>query len=204
MNITRTLIAAAIIATAITPSCKPDKPECDTAMRDTLEVRELRLKEREMALREREMAIMEREQQLGIGRNADSYTARMSSSNAGGAASSGSRATVKGGRTNYADQSNQVAYKKPVLDFPGQFPESSERLLTDDDVAHKSTFGMKVMLNEIYARHGYIFPDKDMKQHFAAESWYKGTEKSLSRIKLTPTEIQNIAFIKSYQNGGTH
>ncbi len=197
MNITRTLIAAAIIATAITPSCKPDKPECDTAMRDSLQVRELRLKEREMALREREMAVMEREQQLGIGKNAGSYTARMSSSNAGIAAGD-NRATVKGGRKDYSEKTSEMAYKKPVLDFPGQFPESSERVLTDDDLEHKSAFGKKIMLNEIYARHGYIFPDKDMKKHFAGESWYKGTEKSLGKIQLTPTEIQNIAFIKAH------
>lgn len=209
MNYQRILLctaAAAVLFLAFLslPSCKPDEKECDTALRDTLELREIRLKEREMALREREMAILEREQQLGIGGQRDSYTTRMNSANAGASAVGGARANVKGGRTSYAEPTNQAAYKKPILAFPGQFPESSERLLTEDDVSHKSAHGIKVMLNEIYARHGYIFQEKDLKKHFAGESWYKGTERSMGKLNLTPTEIQNIAFIKQYQSEAAH
>ena len=52
------------------------------------------------------------------------------------------------------------------------------------------------MLNEIYARHGYIFREKDMRKHFAREKWYKGKEKNMSKISLSPNEVQNVAFIK--------
>ena len=89
--------------------------------------------------------------------------------------------------------------KKKTSHLPGQFPESSERLLTEKDVEHQTPWGMKVMLNEIYARQGYIFKDADLRKHFAKEKWYKGKERSLSKIKLTQTEVQNIDFIKKYQ-----
>ncbi len=189
--------AAGIITISFsTPSCKPDKPECDTAFQDTLKMREMRLQEREMALREREMAVMERERALGM--SATSSGSYQASTGGKPMAENSGRQTVKGGRNNYTEGNNQVAYKKPVLDFPGQFPESSERALTEDDMEHKSAFGKKIMLNEIYARHGYIFPDKDLVKHFAGESWYKGTEKSLGKIKLTPMEVQNVAFIRKH------
>jgi len=88
--------------------------------------------------------------------------------------------------------------KKTSL-LPGQFPESSERLLTEKDVEHQTPWGMKVMMNEIYARQGFIFRDAELRRHFAKEKWYRGRERLLNKIKLTPLEVQNIAFIKKYQ-----
>lgn len=81
----------------------------------------------------------------------------------------------------------------------GQYPESSERLLTEKDVEHVTPWGMKVMMNEIYARHGLVFKDAAMRKHFRKEKWYKGTEKNMKKVKLSDTEIQNIAFIRQHQ-----
>lgn len=81
----------------------------------------------------------------------------------------------------------------------GQYPESSERLLTEKDIEHVTPWGMKVMLNEIYARHGFVFKDATLKKHFRKERWYKGTERNMKNIKLTDTEIQNVAFLKQHQ-----
>jgi hypothetical protein len=82
--------------------------------------------------------------------------------------------------------------------FPGQFPESSERLLTEKDMEHRTPWGLKVMQNEIYARHGYIFKDAALRKHFRKEKWYKGKENNMNNIKLTPIEKQNIDFIKEH------
>lgn len=203
MNTTRLFLPVAFFflfsIAATLPACRPDEKQCDTALQDSLNVREIRLKEREMALREREMAVAEKEQALGI--RTSSPDAGSSAESASGTAmnDNGGRQTVKGGRTDYSEREQKAAYKKPVLANPGQFPESSERLLTADDLVHKSAFGKRVMLNEIYARHGFIFTEPDMKKHFNGESWYKGTEKSMAKLKLTATELQNVAFIRSHQ-----
>jgi hypothetical protein len=92
----------------------------------------------------------------------------------------------------------KVTRSNSISAFPGQFPESSERVLTDKDMEHRTPWGLKVMQNEIYARHGYIFKDAALRKHFRKEKWYKGKEKNLNSIKLSPIEIQNIAFIKEY------
>jgi hypothetical protein len=89
---------------------------------------------------------------------------------------------------------------KSVTGTPGQYPESSERLLTEQDLEHVTPWGMKVMQNEIYARHGYIFKEAALRKHFRKEKWYKGKERNMKNIKLTDTEVQNIAFIKRHQN----
>ena len=107
-------------------------------------------------------------------------------------------------RSSHSRKTNTTHRKKPASRYPGQFPESSERLLTDRDVEHQTIWGMRVMMNEIYARHGYIFRERDLRKHFATEKWYRGKERDLRKITLTPTEIQNIAFIKNAQRNPRH
>lgn len=81
---------------------------------------------------------------------------------------------------------------------PGQYPEASERLLSEKDIEHVTPWGMKVMQNEIYARKGYIFKDATLRKHFRKERWYKGKERNLKNIKLSDIEIQNLAFLKEH------
>lgn len=199
-------IGALLISGALMPSCKTDEKICDTALQDSLQVREMALREREMALREREMEIMEYERKYGI--MAGSYSSRMSGGSGDGGAgvgtgtrspdAAGARANSRNRLQGYSDEPKGVAYKKPVYAYPGQYPESSERLITEKDLEHQTSWGKRVMLNEIYARHGYVFPDADLKRHFAGESWYKGKEKNLGKLKLTATERQNISFIQNF------
>jgi hypothetical protein len=82
---------------------------------------------------------------------------------------------------------------------PGQYPESSERLLTEKDMEHMTPWGLTVMENEIYARHGYVFRDADLRKHFRGEKWYKGKYRSMKSLKLTDTERQNISFIRRHK-----
>ena len=78
----------------------------------------------------------------------------------------------------------------------GLYPYTSLRKLTHADVAHLSKHDLRIMRNEIYARHGYIFQSKDMKQYFSKQSWYRPTT---SNVKLSSIEQYNVNFIKSYE-----
>lgn len=82
--------------------------------------------------------------------------------------------------------------------YPGEFPEGSARVLTSKDLDYLSPWGLKVMLNEIYARHGMTFTDGSLRDHFNRQSWYKGNASDVSG-QLTPVERQNIEFIKHYK-----
>ncbi len=77
---------------------------------------------------------------------------------------------------------------------PGNYPESSERLLTDKDVRHLSPWGKKVMTNEIYARHGMKFSDPLVQEHFDKENWYQGKYNNVDK-KLTAIEKQNLQML---------
>jgi hypothetical protein len=80
----------------------------------------------------------------------------------------------------------------------GIFPEASTRLLTEDDVNNAYKEDLRIMRNEIYARHGYSFKLKDMRQHFDFETWYMPFSTDV-RKKLTPIELKNATLIKRYE-----
>ena len=57
---------------------------------------------------------------------------------------------------------------------------------------------LRLMRNEILARHGYNFQSKDLKDYFSQKSWYKPA-KSNNGIKLNIIEETNVQLIKSIE-----
>lgn len=53
------------------------------------------------------------------------------------------------------------------------YPEAEHRLVQPDEVSRLSDFALKIMKNEILARHGYVFKTHDMQDYFDRQSWYK-------------------------------
>ena len=79
-----------------------------------------------------------------------------------------------------------------------RFPQASERLLSASDLSGLSKYDLKIMRNEIFARHGYVFQTKDMKNYFQNQSWYTPRYSNVTSM-LTSIEQKNIAMIKRYE-----
>jgi len=82
--------------------------------------------------------------------------------------------------------------------IPGRFPEASVRLLSEGDFSAISKEDLKVMRNEIFARHGFVFKTPEMKSYFATQSWYHGQYDDVTPM-LSSIEKQNIALIKKHE-----
>lgn len=54
-------------------------------------------------------------------------------------------------------------------------PDSNTRLYTEDEVQQLNDYDLTIAINEIYARHGLIFNDPDLAEHFTSQSWYVPT-----------------------------
>ncbi len=80
----------------------------------------------------------------------------------------------------------------------GQFTESSIKQLTADDVNNLYKSELRVMRNEIYARHGYSFKLRDMRELFDNQDWYMPVSTDV-RKKLTAIEMKNEKLIKQYE-----
>jgi len=86
----------------------------------------------------------------------------------------------------------------PNSNIPGIFPQASQRLLTSSELNGMSKHDLKIMRNEIFARHGYIFKTSEMKSYFSSQSWYHGRYEDVSSM-LSDIEHKNVALIKSYE-----
>jgi YARHG domain len=80
----------------------------------------------------------------------------------------------------------------------GSYPEASLRLLKPKDVENEMKEDLEFMRNEIFARHGYCFKKKHLRQQFEMEEWYVPNTVDIKGF-LTDIEKKNIALIKRYE-----
>lgn len=79
-----------------------------------------------------------------------------------------------------------------------KYQQASEKILTSTDVSNLTKTELKIMRNEIYARHGYIFKTSDLKLYFESQSWYTPRYSDVTSL-LTSLEKSNIEFIRRYE-----
>lgn len=80
----------------------------------------------------------------------------------------------------------------------GNFPQGSKRLLTEDDVSNLPKDDLEIMRNEIFARHGYCFKKKYLREMFEDKDWYIPNTVDV-KADLTEIEKKNIVLIKRYE-----
>ena len=80
----------------------------------------------------------------------------------------------------------------------GNYPQASLRLLKAKDVENEMKEDLEFMRNEIFARHGYCFERKHLRQQFENEDWYVPNTVDIKGF-LTDVEKKNIALIKRYE-----
>ncbi len=101
---------------------------------------------------------------------------------------------AKRSEKSYTLERRKFEYRK---DF-GNWPEASQRLLKPEDVENLVKGELEFMRNEIFARHGYCFNRKHLRQQFENEDWYIPNTIDIKGY-LTDIEKKNIALIKRYE-----
>ena len=93
---------------------------------------------------------------------------------------------------------------------------SSDRLLTDSDVegylnANYSEYNfpeginiIQMIINEIYAKHGYEFTDSKLSAYFSNKTWYKSNTNKVHDMNavsdsMSEIEKKNVDFLNSYR-----
>lgn len=105
---------------------------------------------------------------------------------------------------NYSDLTVEVADLEELPDTTGMiFPDSAtERLSKATDLADLDMDELRSALNEIYARHGYIFHNEKYQKEFEQYSWYEPTidaddwdaDKELNNIEKYNVELLKAAI----------
>jgi hypothetical protein len=89
-----------------------------------------------------------------------------------------------------------IPRQTPVTD---SYPGSSSRNGSESEFTSKSCFELKIMRNEIFARHGYIFKTEDMRDYFSKQSWYRPLYTDVSD-QLSASEKRETQLIKQYES----
>lgn len=84
-------------------------------------------------------------------------------------------------------------------EVPGRYAFTTSRIVTEDDLKDKTTEELRIMRNEIFARHGHTFKSDELKNYFNSQAWYKSTIADATS-QLTETEKKNVDFIKLFEN----
>lgn len=77
-------------------------------------------------------------------------------------------------------------------------PDSSDRLLSPDELGNYSALELRIARNEIFARHGLRFSDAALRNHFSRFNWYRATNDA---VELSAIEKANVALLKSAEIG---
>lgn len=80
----------------------------------------------------------------------------------------------------------------------GDYPQTSTRLLAVEEIDNLDINELGHMRNEIYARHGYSFKNKEWRYTFEQEDWYMPMGVDIRHL-LTDVEIENIGLIYEYE-----
>jgi hypothetical protein len=85
----------------------------------------------------------------------------------------------------------------PPVDKPAiTWNDLSSRRLDRLDLSGLSKAELRLLRNEVYARHGQIFSSEDLRTHFSQESWYRPRFKEVDDSKFSATLKYNIEMIR--------
>lgn len=78
------------------------------------------------------------------------------------------------------------------------FPNSSEVEIASEDIKKLSDEDLRYAVNEIYARHGYIFKDDQLRTYYEQYDWYKETIKpeDFSDSVFSDVEKRNVQALQ--------
>ena len=92
--------------------------------------------------------------------------------------------------TSVSDSSGTTTKEKGII-----FPTSSTKVISKKKIAALSDSKLRKAINEIYARHGYKFNNKDLLEYYSKYDWYEPTESDQQAVKdsFNSTEQTNIS-----------
>ena len=91
----------------------------------------------------------------------------------------------------YAESASRLLTTADVSNFQARYPNSmfpGERSIT------------QMIINEMYARHGYIFKDQSLTDYFAQKSWYTPRTADMEEIYPVMNDVEqaNVTLLRTY------
>jgi hypothetical protein len=88
--------------------------------------------------------------------------------------------------------------QRRVALLPGDMEFFENKTISEQMLQGLSLHELRLLRNEIYARHGKVFKEPWLQKYFSSFAWYKA-DPEFTDAKLTEVEKQNIALIAAYE-----
>ena len=75
----------------------------------------------------------------------------------------------------------------------------STQYITENDLYNLDLNDLRILRNSIYARHGRLFKDANLRRFFNSQPWYNGYRNEIPAGELNKYEKYNIQFIQNYE-----
>lgn len=101
---------------------------------------------------------------------------------------------------NYKDEDGKTYSENSYLSTTedvGKYNPSAE-ILSKEQVANFKKADILILRNSIYARHGYSFKKRPLREYFDEQPWYIPVSTDV-KAELTPIEKQNITLLLRYE-----
>ena len=82
------------------------------------------------------------------------------------------------------------------------FPDIDRRYLEEDEVSGMDYATLRLVINEIYARHGFVFGPEDLAEHFSKCAWYVPNDTVTAEsvvAELNEYETKNMKLLLKYR-----
>lgn len=98
-----------------------------------------------------------------------------------------------------AGQEEQLGVPEHLSKAEG-FLTPADRVIMEAELHGKDKAELRVMRNEIYARHGRTFQSSDLQNYFSQRPWYRQNT-SYSDSLLSEVDKENVRIIQNFENG---
>ncbi len=92
------------------------------------------------------------------------------------------------------------SYTRSGVTWGTEYDWLGQRYATWNDIRNKDAGQIRVLKNSIYARHGYIFKDANLRSYFNSRWWYNGYRSTVPMSSFNKWEKANIQFLGKYDH----
>lgn len=94
-----------------------------------------------------------------------------------------------------------LAFTQSIFSQIENCSECDSRKYSEKDISQLSLLELKILRNEIFARHQYVFKNDRLSDYFLGKyDWYKPNYNSKNKIELNDFEKQNISLLLDKEN----
>lgn len=99
--------------------------------------------------------------------------------------------------TSASGDNSNLSFVFPSADSSQVYPDFQ---MSDDDISDMDVEEVQFLINQIYAKNGYIFKTPSIQEYFSQMNWYAPVSGNASDLRMSSVDQKNIALLVSLRS----